>query len=202
MDFEGDATQKSGLTEFGVSLLDFPSFLTSTYNVHSDHRNKKCLFGPTVRTSLELLPRCVIDSFTPCEGRDAILVCHAVPNEVFALDSLQIKIEELPITGIIDTLTLAKDVLGRGRSLEGLMTILGIETPRGSIHTAGNDAHYTLQVLLALLQRKYGKVLPCVEDIVRKALPPSPTSPRSSESDADWEEHLDGAGGFLEFPVT
>lgn len=44
--------------------------------------------------------------------------------------------------------------MGCNASLEGLLNALGIPNEAHTFHCAGNDAHYTMQVLLALLVRR------------------------------------------------
>jgi hypothetical protein len=71
------------------------------------------------------------------------------------MDDLGISLEALPITGLIDTCYLAVDVLGFSGSLEHLLTALRIPSGMDLLHCAGNDAHYTLQAMLALLDHQY-----------------------------------------------
>jgi hypothetical protein len=201
IDFEGVSHMKKGVNAFGMTTLDFPSLVTTNYGLNCSHRDQNCLFSNTIGTTPELLPRWIINSFESIssEGRDIVLVGQGIYNELSVLDSLQISLEDLPIAGVVDTVTVAREVLGRGVSLRlrNLIEMLGIEARHDSLHCAGNDTHYTLQVLLALLQKKYGE-LACVEEIIRKSPPTQrPSTRTSSDFDVDWDEHLDGGWGFL-----
>ena len=98
--------------------------------------------------------------------------------------------EALPITGIIDTTSLATEVLGSSSSLNSLVNAFRIPLRPHLLHCAGNDAHCTLQALLALLQAQYGDKPGQLERLARPDTSLQPCSFRAKSKD-DWAEHLE-----------
>jgi hypothetical protein len=204
VDFEGSLDQK-GLNEYGSASIDFalqefasdePVINTSTYTLVSD-RGRQSLWGEVTRTTTELLPRYVRSDFeqfhTVGRKRELVLVCHGLGHDVRALDALGTSFEDLSVTGLVDTHELGREILGSSWSLENLLSILGISVTMHSLHTAGNDAHYTLQALFALMQRKCDSQLGGIDKLVRRPAPRIRhwVTPLSERKD-DWESNLDG----------
>jgi hypothetical protein len=194
IDFEGDYS-RGGINEFGVSALDFSEdpaeIITTAYFTSRWHRS--CLFGEAVRIPIESLPlyiKRIFDGLDDKMGREIVLVGHMLQEEVASLDSMGVEIEGMPVSGIVDTLRLAQEILGQGANLGRLVDTLYIERIRGSLHSAGNDSHYTMQVLLALMQRRHGEMI-CVEEIIRKSTPPPKR--RTRKPSVDWEVHFDAS---------
>jgi hypothetical protein len=192
IDFEGDYS-RWGIKEFGISVLDFsrdPTDIhTTTYCIKKGYRS--CLVGEAARIPIESLPDYISRIFDGLDnklGREIVLVGHRLQEEVAALDNMGVAIESLPVTGIVDTLLLAQEILGQGASLGRLMDTLHIERMRRSLHTAGSDSYYTIQVLLALIQKQHGEVAR-VEEIIRKSTPPPKQMARKPS--VDWDVHLD-----------
>jgi hypothetical protein len=145
IDFEGSTFNKSGVIEFGISTVDFAGAraICTTNYVTSNRRKRKCKFGDIIRTSTKRLPECVARSLRSLEvegeRRDIILVCHGIHNEIDTMDRLGVAVEDLPITGMADTLVLAGEVLGQEYSLYRLIEILEIERRYNSLHCAGES---------------------------------------------------------------
>lgn len=118
------------------------------------------MFGDSTRLSLELRERTIVDFLTALHqddpNREIVLISHNVVSEIRVLDAFGLPLEALPIAGILDTCRLALEVLGSKGSLGSLLTTLRIPFPPDLLHCAGNDAHYVLQALLALIQARYG----------------------------------------------
>lgn len=81
--------------------------------------------------------------------RNIILVGHGLGSDLRILQKRGILIQEIPtIIAVFDTSYVAIEVLGIKSSLDNLLNILGC--PHENMHTAGNDANYTLRALLLL----------------------------------------------------
>ena len=76
-----------------------------------NYRNRKFRFGQTTRIHTDILIRTISDSFANLrnehESRDTLLMCHGVQNELRILDDIGVRIEDLPIIGILDALDTA-----------------------------------------------------------------------------------------------
>ena len=163
IDFEGTVIHK-GATEFGVAILNAGHALFSDekrsincVNYKVKNRGKPSfMFGDTIRILPEVLSRTIIENLNELNRdntqRKIILIGHGIHNELRILDDLGVSLEELPVTGIVDTCDLACDVLGTKARLEQLLVLLSIPARFDLLHCAGNDAYYTLQCFLALLQ--------------------------------------------------
>jgi hypothetical protein len=204
VDFEGALSQKS-LNEYGLASIAFTPEVssadallinTSTFTLVSD-RGRQTLWGEVTRTTVELLPRYIrsdFEEFTmPDCKREVILVCHGLENDMRTLDDLGIPFEDLSITGLLDTHTLAQEVLGFPCGLEKLLGYLNIHVTPHSLHSAGNDAHYTLQALFGLMQRKYDSQLAGIDKLVRSRAPKIRhwVTPAGHKEEG-WESNLDG----------
>lgn len=78
-------------------------------------------------------------------NQNGVLVGHSISSEIKYFKSLGI---ELPLTiQLLDTLKLHKIGRSNGGSLGGCLKLLGL--PCSYLHNAGNDAYYTLLVLLS-----------------------------------------------------
>ena len=202
IDFEGTVTHK-GITEFGLTMANPGCALSSrehqhiscvNYKVKSHHGKPKFLFGETVRISSELLSRTIVESFSEVKQENKqckiILVCHGILNELRILDDLGIYVESLQVTGMIDTNDLAFNVLGARTPLEHLLVVLSIPARLNWLHCAGNDAHYTMQVLLALLQITYAEGASKLEALARPKLAALPNRDVKEEADDDWADNF------------
>lgn len=127
---------------------------------------------------------------------------HGISNELLALRDLQIALEELPIQGVVDTCDIAKEVPGYRGSLSKLLTMLDIPHREHSLHCAGNDAHYTLQLVLALVEAKSGQCCACLSKLTRQPARSPQAGDGGETTRLDWVEHLDcgiGAGYLHEW---
>ena len=122
-----------------------------------------------------------------------VLICHGLQSELRILDDLGVFLEDLPITGVIDTHEVSRDVLGHSGSLEHLLSTLSIPWRYGMMHNAGNDAHYTMRLLLALLQIRHGDPTGCFNELARQPLPERNSWKMSDEMEKedDWTTNLD-----------
>lgn len=161
-------TSKHALSggQMGVAVLDTRDLeswdekgnIISTYNfawgrcIYIVHARRNFIFGATreikssdIASTLEaLVPR----------SRNVVLVAHGSCNELAVLERINFD-TETSIVGVLDTFELSKSVLPslQGRSLEKILQALGI--PYHGLHCAGNDANFTLRVLLHLGVRGY-----------------------------------------------
>ncbi|CAI6047300.1 unnamed protein product [Clonostachys chloroleuca] len=92
-----------------------------------------------------------IQSLIPSD-RDIILIGHGVRAELAILETLGFTFSR--ICSIIDTPDVAREVLGSPNyKLKKLPKTPGC--PRDRLHTAGNDAHFTLRAALLLVARDF-----------------------------------------------
>ncbi|KAK3641883.1 hypothetical protein LTR56_000041 [Elasticomyces elasticus] len=227
IDFEGDLS--NGVNEFGFAKLDTRDIIgnasTSAANVISGHnyafskdRVHGFMFGDTTRV-VEALPAAIIkdalhipqsSSYPDIDGRKIVLVGHAIHNELRIMEGHGINIDDLPtVIGTLDT----PRTFGRGISLEDLLVSLGLPLPRNSVgtavsfHNAGNDAHYTLRALLALLYKRHQPDSPaadCLEILNQMATAPLPAWPpkwHHGPTKRKANEDYDDSEGFLEMIV-
>ncbi|KAI5357500.1 Putative ribonuclease H-like superfamily [Septoria linicola] len=203
MDFEGTTIHK-GINEVGLASISSAAARSYSSSLPTrasnfalkNHRRRKFMHGNTTRITNEMLPGTILSEVSSLahdpSGRPIkiILVAHGIMNEVRNLDSLGLYIEDLPIAGVVDTTKLFPAVLGaRCGSLWHLLDMLSIPMGQTSLHCAGNDAHYTLQAVLALLDLQFRDGCGVLGEIARRAAPRPPS----------WnkEEVVD----YLEFPL-
>ena len=200
IDFERVPGVKCGLNEFGIATInagslfpgsDSPEIPTENFAL-KNHRNRKFRFGTATRIHEGILVRTIMDIFEDIsrtkEMCQIVLVGHGIGNELRILDKIDLPVEGLPIAGILDTHVVAEDIIGYGGHLEDLLADLGIPCPRYSLHCAGNDAHYTLRVLLALIGKRCGDPCGHLNELVRR---PVPQPPRWTKQErGDWEAYL------------
>lgn len=158
-------------TQVGLALLDTRHLATSksdeiisTFNFASGSQqyckkvSKKFLFGKSISIHQRDLLNS-IQSLIPT-SRHIILVGHAVINELQVLKKL--KLDFLEVIAILDTQRIAHQVLPEcspcGHGLGDLLDEFGC--PYDKLHCAGNDAHFTLRLLLLLA----AKSLPASND--------------------------------------
>ncbi|MCJ1328290.1 hypothetical protein MMC10_004966 [Thelotrema lepadinum] len=150
--------------QVGLAILDTkdinadqvsPDKLISTYNFstgslkYHTKASKKFMFGETVRLcTSEIADH--IQSLIP-SSRNTVFVGHGVKSDIKALQSLNFQFPAL-LSAIIDTRQVANQVFGTfSRSLMGLLQ--RVECPFNRLHSAGNDANFTLRALLLLAVR-------------------------------------------------
>ncbi|KAK4890559.1 hypothetical protein LTR27_010721 [Elasticomyces elasticus] len=174
IDFEGGLQNRAGITEFGVAKLDTRDIVCNALDAYSSAstisghnyllakcRKQRCMFGNTTRIDKPQLAATIKAELNIPDGsgvqleaqRRIVLVGHGLHNERLILETHGVKLGDLPaVIGILDT-----SQYGMGGSLETLLDCLSLPLPRNrngradSLHCAGNDAHYTLRALLALL---------------------------------------------------
>ena len=172
IDFEG-TVYDWGVKEFGIAKLDTKMLRADATSssvkdatrcsnfANAGRRHRKFAFGASTKVSPELLVRAVQDELTGELNRGApgflpiVLVGHSIKCDIDIMESLGTTLRQCPrVVGVLDTYMLALEVLGRGLSLRNLLEELNIPYELHALHCAGNDAHYALQALLALLHIK------------------------------------------------
>uniref|UniRef100_A0A8H7TVB9 Gfd2/YDR514C-like C-terminal domain-containing protein n=1 Tax=Bionectria ochroleuca TaxID=29856 RepID=A0A8H7TVB9_BIOOC len=169
IDFENTKNFMNGFPhsetgQVGLATLDTrelhtspPEKLISTNNLISGSSSytsmvsSNVLFGTTaIIKPAEVLQK--IQSLIPSD-RDIILVGHGVRVELGILVALGFTFSPR-IASIIDTCGVTGEVLGSPHySLRELLKTLGC--PHDRLHTAGNDAHFTLRAALLLVARGF-----------------------------------------------
>jgi hypothetical protein len=198
LDFEGNR-HRSKISEIGMAKLDSRQLLsangsgiTSLNFALAKHRNRKFMFGNTTRLYPQIMGKTLVELFRELNHEDSqreiILVSHGTTSEIRVLDEIGVPLETLPVTGIINTCCLAGDALGSSGTLWSLITTLRFPARRDLLHCAGNDAHYALQVLLALLQTRYFDNFEQLERLARQEPPLQPCYFAKKTSD-DWTDH-------------
>jgi len=209
IDFEG-GTEK--ITEIGISSTNTKEIFdedTLRLSIHDEHyatakrgSSGGFLFGETTRIATHMLATVLREllAFDHKECLDGIiLVGHGLwAAEIHQLDKYGVSIESFPsIVGTLDTSRLC--VRGRGGRLCDIINAYNIPYRRGSIHCAGNDAHYTLQLMLAsMLERLNPFEIPdgswiwmdVILELINRPLPAA--CPRSRHKEDDWQQHMNG----------
>lgn len=83
--------------------------------------------------------------------RNVIVVCYGAHSEINAMQKLGIFLDDMVnILGVLDVEQMAISRFHYSPGLRGVLNRLRVPYAQGSLHIAGNDAHYTLQAMLAL----------------------------------------------------
>ncbi|USW53565.1 Putative ribonuclease H-like superfamily [Septoria linicola] len=164
IDFEGTCepggVKEFGVARFGVSRLSSIQahspedvMIESENFANASHRHRKFAFGTSTKVSPELLPRVVAQQVGGVRSiNEDVTPGHSIDHDFKFMDALGVPIERFDnFIGIVDTCQLAREILGRGMSLKKLLETLRIPFEPTQLHCAGNDAHYTLRAMLALL---------------------------------------------------
>ncbi len=158
------------------------------------------------------------------QGRPIIVVGHALNCDIRSLRKADFSIADVaPVLAFLDTQTIArelywKDDVSRNPSLKKLCILMGFQPAK--LHICGNDAGYTLVVLLCLARKIFGneqegedadtdaEIRRVLEQLVQIGLASAKTARQKrkelvrkdrqdSQKVDDWAEHLDGLEGFL-----
>ncbi|KAJ4286448.1 hypothetical protein N0V90_013148 [Kalmusia sp. IMI 367209] len=143
------------------------------------------------------------------DGRSIIVVGHAIKSDLCTLSMAGFNIAQVaPILAVVDTQKVArelywKDDRSKNVSLKDLCMLLGFH-PK-NLHSCGNDAAYTLIVLLSLASRILGNeqegtdAQDTLEELVQITLGSAKTAKqkwkamrRDEQVVEDWAEYLDG----------
>ncbi|KAK5164644.1 uncharacterized protein LTR77_009850 [Saxophila tyrrhenica] len=212
IDIEGNMT--AGINALGISSLDTQQIFNDQerLTVHDENYaftsyRRHSLFSPTTRITTEMLPQVLYNLLN--SHPNIILVGHTLwTTEVCMMGRYGSAIESLPnVIGTVDVGLLLSPVAGLLK-LGKLILAHDLPFRPGSLHCAGNDAHYTLQLMLAVMLKKLDHPdgtpksesrIEAVRELVFRPLP-TRRAMESSESD-DWEQHMDdnlGLGLFAE----
>jgi hypothetical protein len=174
----GDDDKRSGrpIREIGICTLDTrhlsqtsiePHTILSTQNYQwkdgpNQMLSRKFLFGESKRIVPEdmraLLERAFRITDENGEARRIIVVGHGIKNELCSMKAIGIdltnRIEFPSIVGMLDTVTISQPAISTGHKFRFPKRLINIserlEIPCHCLHVAGNDAHFTLKVLLML----------------------------------------------------
>lgn len=172
--------------QMGIAILDpvhlkgetHPSTIQSIqfasgHEAYIRGASRKFLFGETVVCkSIEFAAQ--LASLLPSD-RPFLLVAQKSTTDRAVLRNIGLDIDNWPqLAGIVDTYPMSGDVFHTGRafgSLAKILTKLGIGWNRGDLHSAGNDAHYTLRAAILLAERGYLESCPSpdTEDAIIRA---------------------------------
>lgn len=167
--------------QLGVATLDTQDFCTatqpkdviSTYNFvtrpsrYFNSAARKFLLGETTQISYsDIVP--TMESFLS-GPRPTILVGHDIANDLRLLQHLHFDLPK-SVIGIVDSMAIASQVFSKLRW--SLRTVLEeLQCPYDSLHSAGNDAHFTLRCLLLLVSRNVTstvEVVPNSQQMLKK----------------------------------
>ncbi|UJO24300.1 uncharacterized protein CLAFUR5_13629 [Fulvia fulva] len=196
VDFEGDT--KQGVNECGISTLDTRDLLNPTDSVPQNalktvkyrlvkQNDRKFFHGHTTMLHPDALRSTILDAFnieddlSPGTKRKIILTGQGVDGEIATFRGLLgIAMEDLPIDGIIDTHALCGETIGQAGKLKHILATLGVPHESTLLHCAGNDAHFTLQAVAALLAIKLREELPPKQKGVSHTRTPCASVPATS----------------------
>ncbi|SMR45917.1 unnamed protein product [Zymoseptoria tritici ST99CH_1E4] len=208
IDFEQDVHGRE-VTELGLARLDMQHLeqgIQGSNIATAGRKRRNYLFDNYMRIDIAQLPKVIVNSLTG--DKQIILVGHGIAVEVGWLKKLGVPIEDLKsVVGIVDTTRLAREVLGCSRSLESVMSAIGIPYEDNTFHCGGNDAFYTMQVFLAMLVRRAeeemadlggmeGSVYTKVREMAWRAAPLKRDVRRMMDESRE-EEEFGGFGGLF-----
>ncbi|KAI9736672.1 MAG: hypothetical protein M1834_000876 [Cirrosporium novae-zelandiae] len=108
-------------------------------------------FGESEFISIRNIPKLLSSLFS--QGRNVVMVGHGIHGDFNMLRAIGFDITNHSnhIVQILDTVTLYnawKKIYGQIMSLAGIMQVF--DFPAWNLHNAGNDAYYTLEVMIAM----------------------------------------------------
>ncbi|KAK3617980.1 hypothetical protein LTR56_024940 [Elasticomyces elasticus] len=216
IDFEGGSN--CAVNQFGIAKLDTRALIggtassaTAPGDIISGHnytlargRKDNFMFGQATKTDRSLLGAIIKDVLqisdtekdygTGTPGRNIVFVGHSTQCELEVIENHGIKLDDIPtVIGFIDTSS-----FGDALTLEKLLDSFNIPLPRNKhgvadlLHTAGNDAHYTLRALLAWLYDQHHQCASNQVDILHQLATASlPAWLPKRGSYEDWERYLE-----------
>jgi len=140
----------------------------STSNASKDFENcdttdfQECVFAETFLVSQQTIAAtiksclCIQDNRSPGIFRQLVLVGHSIKHDLSLLQHLDLDIFRIaPIVSIFDTHAMSRHLFGSQStwsafSLGAALDNLECSYNAGELHNAGNDATFTLHVMLAL----------------------------------------------------
>jgi hypothetical protein len=139
---------------------------------------------------------------TYSDARPIVVVGHSVPQDIYSLSKVGFDITQVaPVVAFMDTQKIARELYWRedrskNISLKDLCTLIGIQPIK--LHNSGNDAAYTLVVLLSLASRILGNdIHETLKELIQSALVSAKTTTqkrKETEQDEhtfeDWAENL------------
>jgi len=187
--------------QLGVATLDTQDFPTldpkdiiSTFNFatgpsQSRYFNSavtKFLFGETTQISYsDIVPK--IKPYIP-ETRPTILIGHDIANDLRVLQYLHFDLPK-SVIGIIDTMAVTSQVCSSKLRWSLRNVLEELQCTYNNLHSAGNDAHFTLRCLLLLVSRsvtvesvpKFQQRLKNLEEIGHSEIPKKELPPTKAE---------------------
>lgn len=142
-------------------------------------------------------------SKSTADARPIVVVGHSIPQDVCSLNKAGFHITQAaPVVAFMDTQKIAQELYwkenrSKNISLKDLCNLMGFRPIR--LHNSGNDAAYTLIVLLSLASRILGNdTHESLEELIQSALMSAKTAKqkrRETEQQEhicdDWAENLD-----------
>lgn len=164
IDCENTETMKSGFAQredcqIGLAILDTkeinrmpPDELISTLNFatgspsYQSRASRKFMFGETITISPPNIVSHIKSSILP--ARNVVFVGHAIHNDLHALKAFHFEYPVL-LSSVLDPFKISNEVFQYWcRPLGDLLLRLGCSFSR--LHSAGNNANFTLRALLLL----------------------------------------------------
>ncbi|KAI1612937.1 Polynucleotidyl transferase [Exophiala viscosa] len=143
------------------SMITTHNFVTGSSH-YCASATKRFLFGETITISQQEMFQ-KLESVIPLT-RNIILVGHDIWNDLKVLRYLKFD-TRTSILGILDTQQIAREVPSTAASSGRLRNILTeLRCPFDELHSAGNDANFTLRALLLLAVQCYASETLCQED--------------------------------------
>lgn len=184
-------------------MLSTQSFSTGALPYHIKAL-KRFRFGVSELISIYDITSKVEEALSRKDNRDVILVCHGGEpgGDTKTINSLLISDNAKPVRAVLGTTRIAHDLLGAGPEGNGgwrldqlfsklemghLLPEFGVDKKNeppiyGFFHTAGNDANFTLRILLMMAVKGYERrnpkpapeppVVALLREIAKAPLPP------------------------------
>ncbi|KAJ5033559.1 uncharacterized protein L3040_008671 [Drepanopeziza brunnea f. sp. 'multigermtubi'] len=92
--------------------------------------------------------RRIVQDFSSSATDNVVLVGHALFNDLWRMNEDGFG---RPQAAVLETMSIAEGIIPIGRQLSLEDLAIGYNIPRQKFHDAGNDAYYTMQVLIMLV---------------------------------------------------
>ncbi|KAK3055350.1 hypothetical protein LTR09_003903 [Extremus antarcticus] len=152
IDFEGGIgaeVKELGVSSFETKQIFHNAGRLDIYNEHFSlsRGSRKSDFSTSTKITTDTLPQVLRDLFE--SQQNIVLIGHGLwSREIQLMDEYGVELESL--SNVVGTIDAASQPCFKGQRLVDTLRANNIPHRPGSLHCAGNDAHYTLRLILAL----------------------------------------------------
>ncbi|KAF2449728.1 hypothetical protein P171DRAFT_440195 [Karstenula rhodostoma CBS 690.94] len=196
--FDGDAQK--------VTTTDRMPFLRHLFSYHDNEDVEPCCRSQKFQLFKSPASGCQPCNNVAADARPIVVVAHSIPEDLHSLTKVGFEITQAaPVAAFMDTQKIARELFwkesrSKNSSLKDLCALVGFRPV--NLHDCGNDAAYTLVVLLSLASRILGDhTRGNVEELIQAALMSAKTARRKIKEMeqeervvGDWADNLDVMG--------